>query len=171
VRREDSDRTAELPVVAGGDPDRTAVLPVVPGGDPGTTVEVPVVRRERERSRGAFGYQPALDGIRALAVTAVVLFHAGVPGVGGGFLGVDVFFVLSGFLITSLLLDEHRARGRIDLRRFWMRRARRLLPALLTVVAATVVGAAHPGRGAGGMRWGCCGPTRMPRSAMSRTGG
>jgi peptidoglycan/LPS O-acetylase OafA/YrhL len=86
-----------------------------------------------------FGYLPALDGLRALAVAAVVLFHAGVPGLRGGFLGVDTFFVLSGFLITSLLLTERWTRGRIDLRRFWIRRARRLLPALLTVVLATVV--------------------------------
>ncbi|HEX5199153.1 MAG TPA: acyltransferase family protein [Actinoplanes sp.] len=89
--------------------------------------------------RRSFGYSPALDGIRALAVTAVVLFHAGVGGLSGGFLGVDTFFVLSGFLITSLLLRERARSGRIRLRRFWVRRARRLLPALLTVLAATVI--------------------------------
>ncbi len=60
-----------------------------------------------------FGYRPALDGVRALAVTAVVLFHGGVPGLRGGFLGVDAFFVLSGYLITSLLLAEHDRYGRI----------------------------------------------------------
>ncbi|GIF14975.1 acyltransferase family protein [Actinoplanes teichomyceticus] len=87
----------------------------------------------------AWGYQPALDGIRALAVTAVLLFHAGVGALAGGFLGVDAFFVLSGFLITSLLLTEHLRDGRIDLVRFWTRRARRLLPALLATVLATVV--------------------------------
>lgn len=64
--------------------------------------------------------------------------HGGVPGVSGGFLGVDIFFVLSGFLITSLLLDEHARTGRIKLRDFWIRRARRLLPALLVVVLAVV---------------------------------
>nr|WP_296069278.1 acyltransferase family protein [uncultured Actinoplanes sp.] len=84
-------------------------------------------------------YSPALDGLRALAVTAVVLFHAGVGGVAGGFLGVDTFFVLSGFLITSLLLHERLAHGRIDLRRFWTRRARRLLPALMVMLLATVI--------------------------------
>jgi peptidoglycan/LPS O-acetylase OafA/YrhL len=89
--------------------------------------------------RPSFEYRPALDGIRAFAVAAVVLFHAGVGGLAGGFLGVDTFFVLSGFLITSLLLAERASRGRIDLRRFWVRRARRLLPALLAMVAATVV--------------------------------
>ena len=70
-------------------------------------------------------------------MAAVVLFHAGIPWLRGGFLGVDTFFVLSGFLITSLLLTERLAAGRIDLRRFWIRRVRRLLPALLAVVLAT----------------------------------
>ena len=83
--------------------------------------------------------RPALDGIRALAVVGVVAYHLG-GGEGspvrGGFLGVDVFFVLSGYLITGLLLDEQRRRGRIDLAAFWFRRARRLLPALLLVVVA-----------------------------------
>jgi peptidoglycan/LPS O-acetylase OafA/YrhL len=85
------------------------------------------------------GYQPALDGLRALAVTAVVLFHAGVAGFGGGYLGVDLFFVLSGYLITSLLLDEHARTGRIALGAFWLRRARRLLPALLLVLVAVAI--------------------------------
>ncbi|WP_120314080.1 acyltransferase family protein [Mycolicibacterium elephantis] len=81
---------------------------------------------------------PALDGLRAVAVALVLADHGGVPGVTGGFLGVDVFFVLSGFLITSLLLDEHVRTGRIGLTDFWIRRARRLLPALLVVVLAVV---------------------------------
>lgn len=79
---------------------------------------------------------PALDGVRALAVAAVLADHGGLAGTGGGFVGVDVFFVLSGFLITSLLLAEHRRTGRIDLAGFWTRRARRLLPALVIVVLA-----------------------------------
>lgn len=87
----------------------------------------------------AFQYRPALDGVRALAVGAVVLFHAGVPGLTGGFLGVDAFFVLSGYLITSLLLAEHGKRGRIGLAAFWGRRARRLLPALLVVLVTVVL--------------------------------
>ncbi|MGV0852077.1 acyltransferase family protein [Mycolicibacterium phlei] len=81
---------------------------------------------------------PALDGIRAVAVALVLADHGGIPGVSGGFLGVDVFFVLSGFLITSLLLDEHALTGRIGLRDFWIRRFRRLLPALLVMVLAVV---------------------------------
>jgi peptidoglycan/LPS O-acetylase OafA/YrhL len=82
---------------------------------------------------------PALDGLRAVAVLLVLAHHGGLTGVSGGFLGVDVFFVLSGFLITSLLLDELGRTGRIGLRDFWIRRARRLLPALLVVVGAVLV--------------------------------
>jgi peptidoglycan/LPS O-acetylase OafA/YrhL len=82
---------------------------------------------------------PALDGVRAVAVVAVVLYHARPQWVRGGFLGVDVFFVLSGFLITSLLLREHRESGRVRLRSFWMRRARRLLPALYLLLGAVLV--------------------------------
>lgn len=81
-------------------------------------------------------YRPALDGLRAIALTAVLLYHAGVPWVRGGFLGVDLFFVLSGYLITGLLLNEWRQWRSIDLVAFYTRRARRLLPALVTVVAA-----------------------------------
>lgn len=92
-------------------------------------------------------YMPGVDGLRALAVAAVVVYHMGAAWLPGGFLGVDVFLVISGYLITSLLLAERRASGRIDLRRFWLRRARRLLPALLlmlvVVTAAMVV--LHPG--------------------------
>src|SRR5690348_10883484 len=80
---------------------------------------------------------PGLDGLRALAVTAVLLYHARVSWLPAGFLGVDVFFVISGYLITSLLLAEWRERNRIDLKSFWLRRARRLLPAaFLTVIAS-----------------------------------
>jgi peptidoglycan/LPS O-acetylase OafA/YrhL len=84
---------------------------------------------------------PALDGVRALAVLAVLAFHAGLPWAGGGFLGVDVFFVLSGYLITTLLLAEQGRTGRIALRSFWRRRAARLLPGLLLVIAVSTVGA------------------------------
>ncbi|MFD1540821.1 acyltransferase family protein [Nonomuraea guangzhouensis] len=79
----------------------------------------------------------ALDGLRGLAVTAVLLFHAGY--MSGGFLGVDLFFVLSGFLITGLLLEELGSRGRLDLVAFWGRRARRLLPALTVMVTSTLL--------------------------------
>ncbi len=87
-------------------------------------------------------YQPALDGVRALAVLAVVLFHAGTPGFGGGYLGVSLFFTLSGYLITSLLLREHDAAGSVDFRAFYGRRMRRLLPASVATVAVVVVIAA-----------------------------
>jgi peptidoglycan/LPS O-acetylase OafA/YrhL len=72
---------------------------------------------------------PGLDGLRAVAVVVVVAFHAGVAGASGGFLGVSLFFTLSGFLITSLLLDEFERTDRLSLRRFYLRRVRRLLPA------------------------------------------
>lgn len=96
----------------------------------------------RRRPGGADHTVTALDGVRALAVIGVVASHAGVPGLGGGFVGVDVFFVLSGFLITSLLLSEHRRTGRVALGAFWARRARRLLPALVAMVLAVGAGRA-----------------------------
>jgi peptidoglycan/LPS O-acetylase OafA/YrhL len=82
-------------------------------------------------------YEPALDGIRGLAVVAVLLYHH-FSWLRGGFLGVDVFFVLSGYLITSLLVAEHAGSGRISLVDFWKRRARRLLPALLVLLVGAV---------------------------------
>jgi peptidoglycan/LPS O-acetylase OafA/YrhL len=85
-------------------------------------------------------YQPALDGLRGVAVAAVLLFHLGYSWAKGGYLGVSVFFTLSGYLITTLLLTERGRTGRTELRRFWSRRARRLLPAALCglVLAALV---------------------------------
>ena len=82
-------------------------------------------------------YRPEIDGVRALAVVPVILFHAGVPGFGGGFVGVDVFFVISGYLITTLLIAD-LAEGRFSLLQFYERRARRLLPALIVVMAACI---------------------------------
>jgi peptidoglycan/LPS O-acetylase OafA/YrhL len=84
-------------------------------------------------------YQPALDGLRAFAVTAVILYHLSYSWAGGGYLGVDAFFVLSGFLITTLLLTEHAGTGRVSLGGFWGRRARRLLPALFLLLVVVVL--------------------------------
>jgi peptidoglycan/LPS O-acetylase OafA/YrhL len=100
-------------------------------------VELRETTKTRERA-------PGLDGVRALAVLTVIGFHEGASGLSGGFLGVDIFFVLSGFLITDLLVARYDRTGRLDLAGFWARRARRLLPALavmLVVVtaAATVI--------------------------------
>ena len=103
---------------------------------------VPDVRGRTVRTKGERGhltYAPGLDGVRALAVTAVVVFHLGATWLAGGFLGVDVFFTLSGFLITSILLAEFVARGHVDIKRFYLRRARRLLPALFTMLAGVTV--------------------------------
>jgi peptidoglycan/LPS O-acetylase OafA/YrhL len=82
--------------------------------------------------RRGLRHLPALDGLRAIAVLSVVGYHADIRALRGGFLGVDVFFVVSGFLITALLLQEVSTSGRVDLRSFWARRLRRLVPALAT---------------------------------------
>jgi peptidoglycan/LPS O-acetylase OafA/YrhL len=92
------------------------------------------VERNR-RGRVELAHWGGLDGLRGIAVAAVLLYHGGVPWAKGGFLGVEVFFVLSGFLITSLLLAEWGRSAAISLGRFWARRARRLLPALFCLVA------------------------------------
>ncbi|WP_449283277.1 acyltransferase family protein [Leucobacter sp.] len=89
--------------------------------------------------RGSF--RPEIEGLRALAIGLVLLFHAGVPILHGGFVGVDVFFVISGFLITSHIVREIETRGRLDLVSFWGRRMKRLLPAALTVFVVTALAA------------------------------
>ena len=95
---------------------------------------------ERRVSRGKF--RPDIEGLRAVAVLVVVLCHAGVPGLSGGYIGVDVFFVISGFLITGLLWREATTTNTIRLARFYGARARRLLPAAATVAIATAIAAA-----------------------------
>lgn len=84
-------------------------------------------------------YLPGLDGLRAIAVLGVMVYHANHNWLTGGFLGVEVFFVISGYLITMLLLSERERTGRVSLRAFWARRARRLLPALYTMMVALAV--------------------------------
>jgi peptidoglycan/LPS O-acetylase OafA/YrhL len=91
------------------------------------------------RARPEHGYRPHLDGLRAIAVTMVVLFHLGLPWIPGGFVGVDVFFVISGYLITSLLLAEATDSGTVRLRRFYSRRVRRLLPAAAVTLLVVMV--------------------------------
>ena len=93
----------------------------------------------------SMGYQPSLDGLRALSVGVVLLYHAGFSWMHGGFFGVEVFFVVSGFLITSLLIDEHDRDDRIAFAKFWKRRARRLFPALYAVLLFVGVWAALAG--------------------------
>lgn len=97
---------------------------------------------DRGRRSREMGYLPGLDGIRAVAIIGVLLYHADLPFMPGGFLGVDVFFVLSGFLITSLILEEFERSGRIDFAKFYLGRARRLLPALVLVLLVTALAAA-----------------------------
>jgi peptidoglycan/LPS O-acetylase OafA/YrhL len=98
------------------------------------STEPEVLFPEPPKASHRIPYQPSLDGIRGLAVLAVVLYHANVPWATGGYLGVDAFFCLSGYLITSLLLAEWRDTGHIALVQFWARRARRLLPALFVML-------------------------------------
>ncbi len=114
---------------------------------------------------------PALDGLRGIAVAAVVGFHAG--HLTGGWLGVDVFFVLSGYLITRLLLVEHARYGGIDLKRFWARRARRLVPALGCVILAVAVAERSRGRLAGptGARWDILGALTYTSNWLRLRGG
>ncbi|MFN8474734.1 MAG: acyltransferase family protein [Anaerolineae bacterium] len=83
-------------------------------------------------------YLPGLDGLRAVAVLAVIAYHADMGWLSGGFLGVEVFFVISGYLITSLLVAEWEQHDRIDFKSFWLRRARRLLPAVYVLIAAVL---------------------------------
>ncbi len=114
---------------------------------------------------------PALDGLRGLAVAAVVAFHVGV--LKGGWLGVDLFFVLSGYLISRLLFVEYNAKGRIDLRQFWSRRARRLLPALLCVIVTVAVAERVRGRllGPAGGRWDVVGALTYTSNWVRLRGG
>ena len=95
---------------------------------PSAVLERPDAARSRE-----------LDGLRSIAVLLVVLFHLRIGAFRAGFLGVDIFFVISGFLITTLLLVEHARRGSIGLAAFWSRRAKRLLPALLAMLLVVAV--------------------------------
>jgi peptidoglycan/LPS O-acetylase OafA/YrhL len=90
-----------------------------------------------ETPAGSFGYRPDIDGLRGIAVSAVILFHANVTGFRGGFVGVDIFFVISGFLITAISLREWET-GKFSVARFFEKRARRILPALLLVILACI---------------------------------
>jgi peptidoglycan/LPS O-acetylase OafA/YrhL len=118
---------------------------------PRSAADAPTVLWTSSRARGAVvpgvdsrpagrpSYRPQIDGIRALAVAAVVVFHLGADWLPGGFIGVDIFFVLSGYLISGLLISEAEWHGRVSLSRFYARRARRLLPAAWVVIAFTVI--------------------------------
>src|SRR3954466_206466 len=99
----------------------------------------------RPAAPASLSYLPQLDGLRGVAVALVVIYHCGYLTAGwgprpfpGGFIGVDLFFALSGFLITTLLLGQLHTRGRIDFRVFWVRRIRRLVPALVVAVVGVL---------------------------------
>ncbi len=125
-----------------------SVAPSGPGSadEPGIAVDVLATEENPEAIEvelppvsGSHHYMPALDGLRALAVAAVVAYHFGIHWADGGYLGVDFFFVLSGFLITGLLVGEWNSRSTIGLRSFWFRRARRLLPAVMLLLVVLSV--------------------------------
>jgi peptidoglycan/LPS O-acetylase OafA/YrhL len=120
--------SATVPVLP---PPRTEVL-LEPPPDPAETA------RPHRPGRPQLPHRAGFDGLRALAVIGVLLYHADIGWAQGGFLGVDLFFVLSGFLITSLLVQEVATSGRISLLRFYRRRARRLLPALFVMLAVSM---------------------------------
>lgn len=114
----------------------------VPPAAPPLSIDEPLAARapdDTAPTSSRLRYVPGLDGLRALSVTAVLLYHADVSWMPGGFLGVDVFFAISGYLITSLLLAEYRSRGGVSLGRFYLRRARRLLPALFLVLGCVAL--------------------------------
>ncbi len=121
---------------------RGPAAPTAPGGHPQVGVPGAGARtstRPPARPPAGTGRLAGLDGLRALAILAVLVFHLDPAWLPGGFLGVDVFFVVSGFLITTLLVRERVTTGSIDLPGFWARRARRLVPALLVCVPAAVL--------------------------------
>lgn len=84
-------------------------------------------------------YMPGLDGLRAIAVIGIIIYHLNKQWLSGGFLGVDTFFVISGYLITSLLLFEYESTGIINLKQFWLRRIKRLIPAVLVLVVTVTL--------------------------------
>jgi peptidoglycan/LPS O-acetylase OafA/YrhL len=99
----------------------------------------PTTETSRSQQISRVPYLPGLDGLRALAVIAVIIYHANSAWLPGGFLGVEVFFVISGYLITLLLVAEEERTGTVSLRDFWLRRARRLLPALFTMMVLLIM--------------------------------
>ncbi|HLT68845.1 MAG TPA: acyltransferase family protein [Acidimicrobiales bacterium] len=124
---------------------RKVTTPGEPAGTgDGGARRTPGGRRRRKPSwqRRPIPYLPPLDGLRAVAVAMVVAYHLGYAGAAGGFVGVEVFFVLSGWLVCALLVNEHHRTDRIDLRAFWLRRARRLLPAVVAVTGAALAATA-----------------------------
>ncbi len=114
-----------------------SAAPVQAGGESKLSPSPSASHRPSRSGHGAF--RPDIEGMRGIAVLLVVLYHVGIPGIRGGFTGVDVFFVLSGFLITDLLVKEAARTGRISFVQFYARRTRRLLPAAILVLTVTLV--------------------------------
>ena len=133
-------------MIGSGDDSTDRHLDRAPGAPraaaPGGAVARQVTATSAAAADQSDGFRPDLEGLRGIAVALVVLYHAAPSLAPGGFIGVDAFFVLSGFLITGLLVREHEGRGRIDLSRFYARRARRILPAAAVTIVVTLALAA-----------------------------
>ncbi len=127
-------RTATTPLTAHHPVNRVATTVVDPTPPPKPTAET---KTKTKKSENRFFND--VEGLRGIAVALVVLFHAGVPHMAGGFVGVDVFFVISGFLITGLLLREFERNGRVSFRGFYARRARRIIPPAAVTIVATAI--------------------------------
>ncbi|HPF79678.1 acyltransferase family protein [Nostocoides australiense] len=110
-----------------------------PGSATASSRPAPRAPSRVRSSAPSTGRLPGLDGLRTVAIVAVLIFHLNAAWLPGGFIGVDIFFVVSGFLITTLLVRERASTGRVDLAGFWGRRARRLLPALLLAIPVSVL--------------------------------
>lgn len=110
-------------------------------GEPtqGATFEAPAATADEKSSQRKLSFRPDIEGLRAVAVLAVLFFHAGVPFLPGGYIGVDVFFVISGFLITGLLIREIQSTQRLSIKNFYIRRIRRILPMSTLVLVATLI--------------------------------
>jgi peptidoglycan/LPS O-acetylase OafA/YrhL len=128
---------ADAPTRSDTRPNQRIGIPWGKGPDVPTRQSSGRSRRAPEISR--VPYLPGLDGMRALAVTAVMVYHANADWLPGGYLGVEVFFVISGYLITLLLISEKERTSTVDMKHFWFRRARRLLPALFTLLIAITI--------------------------------
>ena len=129
------EKPAESPAQA---PDAADTIPMLNQESHNYSYPTPNNPTQKQPIKPKSSYIPGLDGLRALAVLSVITYHLYPSGFPGGFLGVDIFFTLSGFLITTLLLRELSKTGKVSLGHFWLRRARRLLPALMLLIVVVV---------------------------------
>jgi peptidoglycan/LPS O-acetylase OafA/YrhL len=133
------DRDGWAPLSVSSDPNSAGGGAVTVPAPPDSEEVASRLTDEAGTAPGDRRFRPDVEGLRAVAVTLVVLYHGGLTGLSGGYIGVDVFFVISGFVITGVLLRERDASGRTSLLNFYGRRSRRIIPAATLVIVATVV--------------------------------